>query len=138
MHRPCDTCGTIYEAKTKRSRFHNANCRVAYSRGTRPPVALKVAAQPDEKPAPLSETLVGAVRRDLERAGRLDTYLGQQALAMAAVVATGVGTPAGLSSANRELRETMTAALRGAAAPSSAVLAHRDELAAWRAKSAGA
>jgi hypothetical protein len=139
VYRPCDACGTIYEAKTKRSRFHTPNCRVAYHRGVRPPAHLS-AVPPTEAapPPPLSETVVDTVRRDLERAGRLDTWLGQSALAMAKVLATGVGTPAGLSSANRELRETMAAALRGATTPGSAVVQHRDELAEWRAKNTGA
>lgn len=137
MQRSCDACGNPYEAKTPRSRFCKTNCRVAYSRGTRPPQGLTViAGAPPEPPPPLSSTLVERTRRDLENAGRLDTWLGQSALAMAETVATGRGTPAGLSAANRELRETMAAALRGADAPTSAVIRHRDELAARRARGA--
>lgn len=133
MERSCDACGVPYEAKTGRSRFHNTACRVAFHRGARPPVGLKVA-EPAPEPPPLSSTLVDATRQQLEDAGRLDTWLGQQALALAAILASGRGTPAGLSAASRELRETMTAALRGADAPTSAVMRHRDELAARRAK----
>lgn len=135
MQRSCDACGVAYEAKTPRSRFCKTNCRVAYSRGTRPPAGLAVVPSvPAEPPPPLSATLVGATRRQLEQADRLDTWLGQQALALAEILASGRGTPAGLSAASRELRETMNAALRGADAPSSAVMRHRDELAARRAR----
>lgn len=133
MQRDCDACGTSYEAKTNRSRFCSPNHRVSYARGMRPATVLTVADTPAE-PSPLSATLVGATRRQLEDADRLDTWLGQQALALAEVLASGRGTPAGLSAVSRELRETMTAALRGADAPSSAVMRHRDELAARRAK----
>lgn len=133
VQRSCDACGEPYEAKTSRSRFHNANCRLRYSRGVRPPAGLKVAEVPPD-PSPLSTTLVGATHRQLEEAGRLETWLGQQALAVAEILASGRGTPAGLAAASRELRETMTAALRGADAPSSAVMRHRDELAARRAR----
>lgn len=143
MWRPCEACGTVFEPIRANHRFHKATCRVDYARGVRPPTAL--AAVPPEPPAPtaaagtppapppLSETVVDIVRRDLERVGRLDTWLGHSALAMAKVLATGSGTPAGLSSANKELRETMAAALRGADAPDSAVMKHRDEVAARRA-----
>jgi hypothetical protein len=141
MWRPCEACGTVFEPLRANHRFHSGTCRVAYRRGVRPPANLAAvppagpappAPTPETKP-PLSETVVDTVRRDLERAGRLDTWLGQSALAMAKVLATGVGTPAGLSSANRELRETMAAALRGATTPGSAVVQHRDEVAERRA-----
>ena len=32
MERACDECGDVYEAKTKRSRFCDVNCRKAYHR----------------------------------------------------------------------------------------------------------
>lgn len=137
MKRSCDACGQTYEAKRQSSRFCKPNCRVAYSRGTRPPAELKVVETPAEPASPLSTTLVGATRKQLEDANRLDTWLGQQALAVAEILASGRGTPAGLAAASRELRETMAAALRGAGAPGSAVLRHRDELAARRAKASG-
>lgn len=138
MWRACDACGIQYEAKTSKSRFHEPKCRVAYHRGARPPATLKVAPPPVPADEPLSATLVGATRRQLEEAGRLDTWLGQQALALAQILATGRGTPSGLSSASKELRETMTAALRGADSPTSAVNRHRDELATRRQRAAGA
>lgn len=79
-----------------------------------------------------------ATRRRLVEAGRADTYLGQQAVVLARLLAEGTGTPSALAAVSRELRETMTAALRGADAQASAVQARRDEVAAMRAKRRGA
>lgn len=132
--RPCASCGEMFTPLRANHRFDSDTCRVNAQRGKLQPVAEDAAGAAPKATPPLSETVVDRVRRDLEAAGRLDTWLGQSALAMAAVLAKGVGTPSGLSAANRELRETMTAALRGAGAPGSTVAAHRDEVAARRAR----
>lgn len=137
--RPCASCGVPFTPIRANHRFHSDVCRVNGSRGKLQPVAAPAegAAKqtaPSTPAPPLSETLVSATRKQLEEVGRLDTYLGQQALALASVLAVGKGTPSGLATISRELRETMTAALRGAGGPASAVLKHRDEVAARRAK----
>lgn len=135
--RPCASCGEMFTPIRANHRFHSDVCRVNGGRGKLQPVPDEDASSPpsDKPRAPqLSQTLVNATRRQLEDVGRLDTYLGQQALALASVLAVGKGTPSGLATISRELRETMTAALRGAGGPGSAVLKHRDEVAARRAR----
>lgn len=140
QERPCASCGEKFTPLRTNHRFCKAVCRVNGARGKLQPVDDldgQEAAEPDapRRPTPpLSQTLVNATRRQLEETGRLDTYLGQQALALASVLAVGKGTPSGLATISRELRETMTAALRGAGGPQSAVLRHKDEVAARRAR----
>lgn len=134
----CESCGQPFERRNVTQRFCSGLCRKRGSRGHLQPSAGgprpggAPAARPDEP-----NTLVEAARRQLEEAGRADTYLGQQALVLASLLATGAGTPSALASVSRELRETMVAALRGADAPASAVQARRDEVAAMRAKRRG-
>ena len=134
----CESCGEPFKRRNVNQRFCPGGlCRKRWARGHRQPGAggprsLEApAAQPDA-------TLVEATRRQLDGAGRLDTYLGQQALLLASLLAAGAGTPSALAAVSRELRETMAAALRGAATPESAVQARKDEVAAMRAKRRGA
>jgi hypothetical protein len=131
VQRACDSCGGMYEQKRPNHRFCCGTCRVNGARGKLRPLRQE-ASSADSAPGP--SELVGATRRQLEEAGRLDTYLGQQALVLAEVFAAGKGTTSGLATISRELRETMAAALRGAGGPQSAVLRHRDEVAAARAR----
>lgn len=133
--RPCASCGEMFTPIRANHRFHTDVCRVNGSRGKLLPVPAGQEPTADRQPPPqLSATLVGSYRRQLEEADRLDTPLGQHALALAHILAVGRGTPSGLATISRELRETMTAALRGAGGPGSAVVAHRDEVAARRAR----
>jgi hypothetical protein len=55
-------------------------------------------------------SLVQATRRELEAADKVDTMLGQQALALAARM-SGTETPGGIASISRELRTVMAAAI---------------------------
>ncbi|MGZ6788371.1 MAG: hypothetical protein ACXVGQ_00305 [Mycobacteriaceae bacterium] len=57
--------------------------------------------------------MVASVRRDLEGAGRLDTFAGQLALSLAKQVSRSDAT--GVSSLSKELRQVMSEALAGAA-----------------------
>jgi hypothetical protein len=136
VQRSCASCGVMFTPIRANHRFHSDTCRVNGARGKLQPGAEdQEPATTGTKPSPpLSETLVSATRKQLEEVGRLDTYLGQQALALASVLAVGKGTPSGLATISRELRETMTAALRGAGGATSAVVRHRDEVAARRAR----
>lgn len=137
----CESCGKPFKRRNVNQRFCPGGlCRKRASRGHLQPGAggprpkRAPAVRPDEPKV----TLVEATRRQLEGAGRSDTYLGQQALVLASLLAAGAGTPSALAAVSRELRETMVAALRGADAPASAVQARRDEVAAMRAKRRGA
>lgn len=136
--RPCDCCGKAYEAKTDRSRFCTTNCRVAYSRGARPPVPLQVvpADQQAAQPEPRSSQLVDVTRRQLEDAGRLDTPLGQAALDAAERMRN--APDSNYAAQLKEFRATLTEALRGANAPTSAVQGHRNEIAERQRRRRGA
>lgn len=66
---------------------------------------------PVERPATLGT--VGATHAELERAGRLDTHLGQSALALAARIDSATAVM-GFAALVKELRMTMVEALKGA------------------------
>jgi hypothetical protein len=97
MRRNCDICGREYDARRSDSRMCSAACRQRRSRGAEPPPA-------EETP------LLIATRQELEAAGKLETMLGQQALALAARM-SGTETLGGIASLSRELRVVMTAAV---------------------------
>lgn len=136
MERACDSCGEVYEAKRKTSRWCSERCR---KRGQRGAVRVLPAVPAEEsKTEPFSVTLVRSTEQQLRDAGRLESWLGQHAVALAARISAGKDTSSGLAALSREFRTTMQEALRGADASGSAVLRHRDELAARRAKAQGA
>jgi hypothetical protein len=77
------------------------------------------------------DTVLTAARTELERAGRLDTYLGAVALVLAERIDQSVGASPGLASLVRQLRATMGAALAGAepvADPLDQLRARRDHV----------
>lgn len=95
--------------------------------------------QPPEQAETSENPLVAATKRELETAGKLDSMLGQQALALAARM-SGADSVAGYASLSRELRTVMAAAIGTApAAPPAAGQGDEvDELRARRdAKRAG-
>lgn len=98
--RHCDSCGRAYEAQRANSRFCGGTCRKRNFRGATPAPSVEHSTSP----------LVIATRGELEAAGKLDTMLGQQALALAARM-SGTQTSAGVASLSRELRTVMTAAI---------------------------
>ena len=125
MQRNCDHCGVSYNAKRKTSRYHSPNCRTAASRARAEGRA--VSAEVVHIP-PAAGGLLGATRRELDVAGRLDSALGQQALAIAARIAAGTDSGSSLAALSKELRAVMGAALADVAAAVDPV----DELRAWR------
>ena len=110
--RVCDHCaGEIDPAKPRNTKFCSTKCQRASRQ------------QPDREPvtqlplgdAPVGEDpLVEAVRRELTDAGRLDTALGQQALALAERMAEASG--AAMAALSKELRSVMATATQGATA----------------------
>lgn len=123
MERSCDSCGSVYAAKSKRSRFCSDLCR-ARNKG-KPP-------RPDEATEPTeaaSHPLVVATRAELEAAGRLDSRRGQQALTLAAHLAVSLAdTGSARAALSRELDALMVKALDGAVVDTDEF----DELAARR------
>lgn len=113
--RNCDSCGKAYSAKTARSRFCSATCRVRASRGVVVPIESAKAAPSD--PRPPAQQLVGvtgATYRELEVAERLDTAYGQAAIVLARRIDAGRDTGSAIATMTRQLRETLAEALKGA------------------------
>lgn len=109
MIRSCDVCTADYEAKRANSRFCSDSCR---KRNQRSPV--KSTGKPAEPGAEgASSSVLDATRVELERAQRVDTALGQQALEIARRMGSPFETGSGVASLSRELRAVMSAALEG-------------------------
>ena len=115
--RSCDVCAAPYEAARATSKFCGATCRQRAQRGHTGDV-------PHE---PTSGT-IAAVRAELEAAGRLETHLGQAALALAGRIDSATAVM-GFAALVKELRATMEAALanvREAADPVDELRSRRD------------
>ncbi len=127
MSRECDVCGTEYEAQRKTSRYCSTRCRTRASRRSETPATAqtlhgafnqgpetnaRTACSTHEAPA--SGGLVEALRRELADAGRLETALGQQAIALAVKLASPFDTGSAMAAVSRELRAVREEALRGA------------------------
>ncbi len=123
MNRECDACGTEYEAQRKTSRYCSTRCRMRASRRPEAPVAAEM---------PESGGLLEALRRELVEAGRLETALGQQAMALAVKLGSPSDTGSAMAAVSRELRAVREEALRGAGQDASPLSRARDELAARR------
>jgi hypothetical protein len=132
VRRRCDACGAPYEAQRATSKYCHQRCRVRASnvrksgRQARPREAvvstLPPADQPGDGPA------AAAVRRKLTEVGRLETYLGATALALAGQIDAGASV--GLTGLARQLQATMGAVLEGAQSTTDLV----DDLKARRAR----
>lgn len=121
----CQQCGASFEAKSPAARFCSARCRKASSRGT--PGVGASDLSPVTFPVTARDT-VTQVQAELVRAGRLDSYLGSAALALAARIDSATAVM-GFASLVKELRSTMQAATAGvakAADPVDEVKARRD------------
>jgi hypothetical protein len=128
MKRPCDVCGTVYEAKRKTSRYCSSGCRARKSLG----------AEVVELPPPTAGENEGgpcyaATLRSLTEASRHDTPLGAAALALARRIdSPGLDTGSALASLVGRLETTLATAMKGAGA-ATAPGQLKDELAARRA-----
>lgn len=118
MSRECESCGVSFGAKSPRARFCSDRCRKraqrtpaarAVKRGVEAPVVASVAAGADRS------GLFGVTSRQLEAVDRLDTVLGQQALALAARIVSPVESGASVASLSKEFRAVMAEALEGVA-----------------------
>lgn len=128
MVRACNVCGEHYEAQRANSRFCSERCKKRNQRGGEV-VRLPSPQTAEESAEP---ALVVQVRADLERAGVLDSSLGQMALAAAVRVAGSRDTGSSYASLLREARAVLGEALRSGRKPDSAVQGLQDELAARR------
>ena len=113
MQRSCASCGERFTAKNPRAKFCSDRCR---KRAQRAPAgkAAKVAALP--APSQEESGLAAVTRRTLDAAGRLDTVLGQQAVALAVRIEQPGESGASVASLSKELRAVMAAAMEGVGA----------------------
>jgi hypothetical protein len=125
MTRACAFCGNPFEAKRSTAKYCGSSCRSKASTGAPRPVQA-----PAPKPAAGRARLAKAVSRDLEAAGRLDSVLGQQAVALAERIDLGAtDTGSAIAALSKELRAVMEAALadaKGAADPLDELRARRE------------
>lgn len=126
MQRPCDVCGTPYEAKRPTSKYCSTRCRTRASRGTPTEHA-------DVVPLPAPEEQAGPVEaatlRELEAVERADSVFGQTALALARKLDAGRETGAAMASLAKQLEATLATATEGvttAADPLDELRARRD------------
>lgn len=140
MQRLCDLvdCRRSYEAKSKASRFCSGRCRQRAHQGAASVDVWPTEALPDPVALPVAPAgtnrVTSATLRALEDASRVDTALGQAALALAERIDSGKDTGAGLASLSREWRATLASATAGAGAEKSPLDRARDDLAARRAR----
>jgi hypothetical protein len=123
MTRACQQCGRPFEAKRSTAKYCGSGCRARRARGAASVVEPMDAHRQEllpfafdlrlPDPGEVTEpSIVVAVRAELAQAGRLDSALGQAALALAQLF--GAETGSALASVSRELRATLTEALAGA------------------------
>jgi len=134
MERPCDVCGTPYEAKRPTSKYCSSRCRMRVHRGYKAPANVIALGTVPAVPAPgefgpVESTTLGV----LAEAERENTPLGQAALALARRVDVGRDTGAGLAALVKQLESTLRTATVGVATDASPLDKARDELAARRA-----
>src|SRR4051794_29615350 len=99
MTKPCEVCGSSFEAVRSTHRFCSGRCRQRRHRST--------------PPRELALDLIASVRSALEACGVVDTVEGQLALVLAAHAVEGGSV--GVAGLARELRVAMTGALEIAA-----------------------
>ncbi len=105
----CVVCQRPFQALRSTARYCDATCR---QRAKRAGGVSPVAALPE--PTDAEPDLVAATRRELVRAKREDSVLGQQALALALRLSTGAAdTGSAVASLSKELRAVMAEAMAG-------------------------
>lgn len=107
--RDCDQCGTRYETKRPdSSKYCSARCRNRHGRDAGPPADSNVVDLPGTQAA---ASVVTATRAELAASGRLDSHLGQAALALADRI-DNARAVMGFAAMVKELRDTMREAVK--------------------------
>mgnify|MGYP003405091026 FL=1 len=132
------TCGTEFTAARANAKYCSDRCRKRTKRSGADVVPLTEAElKPEQADGRKPGAIESATHRELEQAGRVETMLGQTALAHARKMDHGfMETGSAFASLSKELRSVMADALRGTAA-ATAPQQLQDELAARRAERAG-
>lgn len=142
----CTVCGVQYEAQRSTSRYCSTRCRTRASRaGTSrrkaPASGEVVTPLPAASQSPASSLPYSAERltvEDLEKAGRLNTPLGQAAVILAKRLDDNYReTGSGVAALSRQLEATLRSATAGAQSASDPVQAARDEVAERRRRRSG-
>jgi hypothetical protein len=111
---PCASCGKTFTPKAPTARFCSNSCRQKALRDRkagRPEGGEQVVTLPVTG---VATGTVAATLAELTQAGRVDTHLGQAALALATRIDSATAVM-GFAALVKELRSTMVEALRGAA-----------------------
>ncbi|WP_330253128.1 hypothetical protein OG874_00485 [Nocardia sp. NBC_00565] len=107
--RVCDYCaGPIEPGKPRTTKYCSPECRTANAQQPRREPTVTHLPGGDE---PVTDPLVEAVRQELTEAGRLDTVLGRQAVALAERMGDASG--AAMAALSKELRTVMGTATQG-------------------------
>jgi hypothetical protein len=118
VERSCEFCGRSYEAQRSSSRFCCSSCRVRAHVGETPASDVGVDAAVTALPAPaaVAGAVEAATRKALEKAGRVDTPLGQAALLLARDLdVSRPGATAAKAAVVKQLAASLEGALAGAA-----------------------
>lgn len=113
----CASCGGRFQAKRRAAKYCSDRCRKRASRAPEAPPARREGASLTALPPPPPDAsgLLALARHKLEAAGRFDTWEGQAALQIAAILDSGVqDTGSAIAALHRELRAAMSVALDGA------------------------
>src|SRR5687768_10840835 len=108
MQRPCDVCGESYEAKRATSKYCSDRCKMRKARGavTRPEAEKVPKLAPKHTDGPVTESALVTLR-DTDR---VESPLGQAALALARRVDLGRDTGAGLAALVKQFEATLKSA----------------------------
>lgn len=114
MVKACDSCGDAFEARRPDARFCSDRCRKREARSPNPKVPQRQKPKPKIVALePSDDGLVAVTRSELDAAGRLDTVLGRQALALAARIESPSETGSSVASLSKEFRAVMSEAMEG-------------------------
>lgn len=118
MRKTCGECTEPFEAKRAAAKYCGDRCRQRAHRSptkASKPKVLELQAEATSEPAPVVGSVASATAVELESAGRLESALGQAALALARRIDHGSSeTGSGFASLARQHRETLAEAVKGA------------------------
>ena len=119
MRKTCVMCPTEFEAKRASAKYCSEKCKKRAQRqpgGVKTAKVLELSAEAASEPAPsVGGSVTAATAVELTQAGRLETALGQAALALARRIDHGATeTGSGFASLTRQHRETLAEAVKGA------------------------
>ena len=106
MVRSCPMCGEPFASSRPSAKFCSDRCRQRNKRGSAP-----VPAKPIDTKSEETTRLVQLVSAELERAGKLDSPLGEQAVQLAVLMTQPGGTQGGVAALSRELRSVLEVVL---------------------------